>query len=576
VTETEDLNTILQTYQYEIPQFQRNYSWEKEHVEDFWNDAWDTINENNNNYYFGPMILVKTNQSSTFKIVDGQQRITTLSILISVIRDIATKTGNIDVHANTIMYLMNSLKRIPSLKLNNNNNEYYKDFILRDMDPEEKIKLRTTNQYEKNLYNSYKLLFVKIKEQYLGDKKKKFSTEHKDLTFDIEDFLAKVLFNFKIFKIILIDEDEASKLFATINARGLNLSISDLIKNYIFSKSTKEHQESNQEVWQYVVNTLGENIKMDKYLQHHFICWKQNVKEQKLYSSIEKEIRNPTNVKDYLKSLKHHCKIYSNMMSSNETQFVNKHLKELFLDLQNDSAQPFILNAIEKWGKTSKEVDEISKICLDIHFRAKTIGGRSAKEIVDAFAEAAESIRGLPPLIKNVKEIVDGKETIVKKEILVDISYIRKIFHQIDFTDTEFLELLKIKDFSAKNAKYFLSKIERHRPAASGTAGKTVDRTITLEHIMPQNENADGWEHMKEQHDEFLWKIGNLTLLHTTPNSSEKDNPFEKKKKAYAGSDMLITKYLEKKDDWDDVEISSRSKDLASDAPVIWKTLKNS
>ena len=93
---------------------------------------------------------------------------------------------------------------------------------------------------------------------------------------------------------------------------------------------------------------------------------------------------------------------------------------------------------------------------------------------------------------------------------------------------------------------------------------------------MPQNENADGWEHMKEQHDEFLWKIGNLTLLHTTPNSSEKDNPFEKKKKAYAGSDMLITKYLEKKDDWDDVEISSRSKDLASDAPVIWKTLKNS
>ena len=75
----------------------RNYSLEKEHVEDFWNDAWDTINENNNNYYFGPMILVKTNQSSTFKIVDGQQRITTLSILISVI-GLQLTTGEVSVN----------------------------------------------------------------------------------------------------------------------------------------------------------------------------------------------------------------------------------------------------------------------------------------------------------------------------------------------------------------------------------------------------------------------------------------------------------------------------------------------
>ena len=226
------------------------------------------------------------------------------------------------------------------------------------------------------------------------------------------------------------------------------------------------------------------------------------------------------------------------------------------MELQNDSAQPFILNAIEKWGKKSKEVDEISKICLDIHFRAKTIGGRSAKEIVDAFANAAQ-------LIQNPKTDVE-------------ISELKNIFEEIDFPDTEFIQMIRTKDFSSKNAKYVLSKIERFRPAASGTAGKTVDRTITLEHIMPQNENAAGWKHMKELHDELLWKIGNLTLLHTKPNSSEKDNPFEKKKKAYAGSDMLITNYLQKKVDWDNAEIISRSKDLASECPAIWISLKKS
>jgi uncharacterized protein with ParB-like and HNH nuclease domain len=558
VTETEDLNTILQSYQYVIPPFQRDYSWQTEHVEDFWNDASDSIKENNDNYYFGPMILVKTNHSSTFKVVDGQQRITTLSILLSVIRDIATQTGNGEVRANTMVYLMNSLKRvkIPSLKLNDNNDAYYRDFILKDDDPEKKIKLKTSNQYEKNLYNTYKVLLEKIKIKYLGSKKNKFSTKHKELTFDILEFLQKVLYNFKIFKIVLTDEDEASKLFATINERGLSLATSDLIKNYIFSKSTKDHQESNQKIWQEVSNTLGEHIKLDKYLQHHFICWKENVKEQKLYSSIEKEVKTPKNVEDYLKSLKKHCKNYSDMMSSDETQFVNKHLKELFLELQNDSAQPLILNAIEKWEKKSKEVDEISKICLDIHFRAKTIGGRSAKEIVDAFANAAQ-------LIQNPKTDVE-------------ISELKNIFEKIDFPDTEFMQMIRTKDFSSKNAKYILSKIERFRPAASGTAGKTVDRTITLEHIMPQNENAAGWKHMKELHDELLWKIGNLTLLHTKPNSSEKDNPFEKKKKAYAGSDMLITNYLQEKVDWDNAEIISRSKDLASECPAIWISLKKS
>jgi len=556
MTEVENLNTILKSYDYEIPQFQRDYSWQKEHVEDFWNDAWDSINDENSNYYFGPIVLVKTKDDLIFKVVDGQQRITTLSILISVIRDISLTTENGDVHANTINYLVSDRTRekIPSLKLNENNDEYYKNFILKDMDPESKIKLKPSNQHEKNLFNAYRVLLEKIKKKYLGDKKNVFTTEHKALTLEIEEFMRSVLYNFKIFKIVLDNDDDASKLFATLNERGLSLSISDLIKNYIFSKSPKNRDE-NHKNWQFVIDTLGENIKTDKYLQHHFIAWKEHVKEQNLYSAITNEVRNPKSVTEYLDSLKSYCKDYSDIMSSDEKQNPHTDLRELFLELQNDSAQPFVLNAIRKWGKKSKEIKEISKMCLDIHFRAKTIGSRSAKEIVDAFADAAK-------LVRNPKDNVE-------------ISDIKTILEEIDFYDKDFMALIRNKDFSVKNAKYFLKKIERYRPAPKNQV-KSVDPTITVEHIMPQNEDAEGWEHMKEQHDELLNKIGNLTLLHTKPNSEEKDNPFEKKKKKYAESGLVITEYLEKKTDWDEVEITSRSKDLASDAPAIWKTLKNS
>lgn len=556
MTDVENLNSLLKTSNFIIPQFQRNYSWEKEHVEDFWNDAWDSINEKNTNYYFGPIVLVKIKNSSDFKVVDGQQRITTLSILLSVIRDISKITENGEVFQFTGNYLYDDMKKEKTsrLTLNENNSQYYKDFILNDMDPELKIKMKPVNQYEKNLFNTYKTLFEKIKEKFLVDKKNIFKKENKELIFEINEFLKNVLFSFQIFKIILDNDDDASKLFATLNERGLILSISDLIKNYIFSKSEAKNRDDHHKIWQIIIETLGENIKMDKYLQHHFIAWKSNVKEQNLYSAITGEVKNDKSVTEYLDSLKDKCKIYSDVMSSDTKQNPSTHLIELFLELQNDSAQPFLLNAIKKWGKKSNEVRDLSRICLDVHFRAKTIGGRSAKEIVDAFADAAELVRN--------------------PEGTAEISDIVSILKKIDFSDADFMANIRNKDFAPRNAKYFLKNIESKREKSKNKV-KTVVPEITLEHIMPKNEDAKGWESMKMQHDELLNKIGNLTLLHSKPNSEERDNAFEIKQKKYAESGLIITEYLARKNDWNETEITSRGIDLASDAPAVWKSVKS-
>ena len=576
MTDTLSLSQLIKSGRFVVPDFQRDYSWERQHVEDFWDDACDEIDRGNENYYFGPIVLIKKGKSNVFKIVDGQQRITTLSILLSLFRDICHHTNNgtgeqwVDNYINDDEFD----EPIPRLQLNKNNNDFYCKFILKIDDPEYKLKMKPDNQYDKKIFQTYKFLHEKIKNRYLPDDNKKtkklFSSEDSEISTDIRKFIKKILYHFHIFHITIDNEDEASKLFATLNQRGLKLSISDLIKNYIFSVSTQKYRDNNNKIWEKMIATLGEKIKPDKYLQHHYIAWKKNVKEQDLYSTITGQIKNDSEVIDYLTSISEHCNTYSDMMSDNSKQNVGKDLMELFLTLKNDSAQPFILNAIKKWGKTSEEVKEISKICLDIHFRAKTIGTRSAKEIVDVFAEAAESIRGSPPLIKNVKEIVDGKETTVKKEILVDISYIRKIFHQIDITDKEFMNSIEHHDFSNRTtAKYFLKKMEESK-LFQKDPDKFVNPDITLEHIMPQNEDAKGWEHTKTQHGELLNKIGNLTLLYFTPNSELRDDPFEKKKIAYGNSNINITEKLKKKSDWNETEIIARSKIFASDAIAIW------
>lgn len=537
---------------FEIPPYQRDYSWEKEHVQDFWNDACACMDNGDTSYYIGPMVFVKDEKDdSILKVVDGQQRLTTVFILLSVIRDIGSITTNDTIKERMrCMIEQDTVGKEPKLTLNDNNDIIFKTSIIKLGNPEEKAYKKKLSKYEKNLFKTYQVLFEEIKKRFLGSEKNKFTDNHKDLTDDIANFVIEILQKFKIFNITLDSDEEASQLFGTLNERGLSLSIADLIKNYLFVKSNKSNRKTYQKIWQEIIEKLGQNIKLDKFIHHHFIAWEKNVQQQKLYSNLTSKMKNDQDVSDYLESLFEYSKNYSIIMSTDKNKNSNIHLHELFDTLGNDSAQPLILNAIQRWGLDSDEVKNISKYSLDIHFRARTIGRRSAKEMVDTFASAAKTVKEKTSQVKDVKNILS----------------------QIDFHDNDFRGMIMNSDFSVKNAKYFLKKINRHKTNVN-TPGTNVDDKISVEHIMPRNINAEGWEEMASIHDELLDKIGNLTLLQTELNSEEQDKPFEHKKIAYQNSGIDITKVIGEKPKWDENDIKNQSEIYAIESTSIWVSL---
>ena len=278
LTDGRTLSEILSSGPYKIPAFQRDYSWKKPQILEFWNDAVDVFDSKESSYFFGPVVFIKNDKMSYHRVVDGQQRLTSVEILISVIRDIFE--SNDSVRLATIMqnflYPITSIDHTdPILVLNENNNQFYKNVLLKPMDPDEKInQYKTKDPNELRLYENYKILYSKVKKKFLKSNKKGDKEENEKLF----EFIRKILDSFKVYEIVVDSEDRAFRLFATLNQRGLDLGISDLVKNYIFMKSDKEHRDEFHGYWKKIIENLDDKNDLDDFLRDRRKKLRENVR----------------------------------------------------------------------------------------------------------------------------------------------------------------------------------------------------------------------------------------------------------------------------------------------------------
>ncbi|MBO5838376.1 MAG: DUF262 domain-containing protein, partial [Bacteroidales bacterium] len=243
---------------YIIPQFQRDYSWEEEQ----WDDLWQDINimyAEKGEHYMGYLVLQTKGKDCL--IIDGQQRFTTITIIIlttiKAIQKLIDK--GIDVNNNTQRlqtlkdtYIGNidpiSLEYDNILILNRNNNNYYKDYIVKLGE----LKLRNTSYTEK--------LMKRCFEWYEKELVNKFSTGE-----EYAKFITHIVDNLYFTIIKVTDEMNAFKVFETLNARGVQLSSADLLKNYLFSlvynpSENPDHILQLEEKW----SAITRNIQAEK------------------------------------------------------------------------------------------------------------------------------------------------------------------------------------------------------------------------------------------------------------------------------------------------------------------------
>jgi hypothetical protein len=537
--------------------FQRDYSW----TEDIWEDLWQDItsvveDESDDSYhYMGYLVLQKKN-GKLLRIIDGQQRLATLSIIILVVikmlRELAESGIDSDnnLKRGSSLYdryigsldtvtLISSLK----LKLNRNNNRLYEKYIANFQD----LPGRGLNASEKLLKNVWewynKKLHSYFTESHEGEKLAKF----------LENLTNKLFFTV----ITVQDEINAYKVFETLNARGLRLSPTDLLKNYLFSVISETGIDDREikeleDLWTIITGKL-ENDDFSTFLRVYWNSKYDFVRKNDLYKAVRKTICNKGDVFQLLRQLDQNADYYSAFKNPADELWagqkdISGRLGEL--KLFQIRRQPFALLLAAQNRFTGKECEKILRACSIISFRYNVIGGYNPNEQEKVYSKAA-------------KGISEGR--------LSATDAIREL-SPVYPSDEKFRNDFREKSFDVSNSrnrnivKYILFSIEKH---ITGNDYDSESARYDIEHILPKNP-GENWEGYSE--NKFINRMGNLTILRKTENRQAGNNHFDEKLQIYKNSNLLITSEIaETSEKWLSDDIARRQDWMAKQASAIWR-----
>lgn len=531
-----------------IPDYQRSYSWGASQWDDFWNDL--ITLESDNIHFLGSIVLIaKTHRPGTFnelEVVDGQQRLTTLSILIKVIHDKFVELENKRAVEESKKYLYGSiLNGEERIKLN-----------LGRIDRENYIKL-LDNSFEDisdtNIFKAYKYFKVKIEEIEA-----------------LEEILNKLIYNLSFVIITTDSEKSAYRLFETLNDRGLDLSAVDLIKNHLLRISTERDIDLNKikNLWEEIIVNLNDIDKVRyfrQYLQSSSIYKiKGKITQEQLYDRFCKildgakddmvEFITDINRQSLLYSQIENCSIDRFDASRDET--INRYLRNIGA-IKATTSYTFLLKVFNKIN-SAEDIIEILKLIEIFAIRRSVVGVSTAD---------------LDPIYNYLCNEVfeDGVDTYTLVK-----NYLEKNMPN----DLEFEEKFKTMQLQQNNqTKYILDSLEI-KGYGIGGEGKLIGNRyhVHIEHIAPQTmDDPSKWNGFSnlnpEEIKEYVTSIGNLTLLEKKPNIKASNSTFQEKKEFYKAeeSEIKMTNDLLNYDQWGVVEIKKRGEELAKKAITIWK-----
>ena len=535
---------------YEIPKFQRDYSWEAEHWDDLWQDIRALLADEDNEHYMGYLVL-QTSNNKEFQIIDGQQRLTTMSLLILSTLKCLKELIDSGIEAE------NNLKRKDSLlnsyigyvdpvtlisnnklKLNRNSDDYYKQHLVLLKE----LPLRNTNSSEKQMRECFNWYYDRIK--------KEFNTGESLAAF-IDNIVDKLFFTV----IEVTDQLNAFKVFETLNARGVQLSSADLLKNYLFFvvDETKPHISEIEElenIWSKIVGKLGEQ-KFEDYLRYYWNSINKSVGKKNLFKNVKGNIKSKEQVFELIRNLNDTADLYLAIQNP-EDEFwrdkpeIRKSLKELKL-FQIRQINSLFLSALR--NLEVENFRKLAKICSVISFRYNIIGGLNPNAQEDVYNTVALKISS------NKRFEVADFQTI----------YVSDLNFENDFSTKEFKNTTR----NHKIVKYILSKIEVYQHKNEIDPESDL---FTIEHILPENAD-DTWGNFTfEEINRSVYRMGNLTLLERKLNREAGQKGYVEKIVLFAQSNSELTKTLpDNFNTWNEDKLAARQRELAKHAKAIWK-----
>ena len=534
---------------YIIPKFQRDYSWDVEQWDDLWQDIENMIAEKGE-HYMGYLVL-QTAKNKDCLIIDGQQRFTTITMIILAAIKSIQKLIDMGVEVEENQQRVKTLKDTyignvdpvtleydNILVLNRNNDGYYKEYIVKLGE----LKYRNTSYTEK--------LMRKCFEWYERQLTNKFKTgrEYAELITYIVDNLY-----FTIIKVN--NEMNAFKVFETLNARGVQLSSADLLKNYLFSlvDNTSQHPDriaTLEEKW----SALTKNIQAEKlpdFIRYYWNSKNKTVRANDLFKAIRDNIKIDKDVFLLVNEMISYSDVYMALRNANDELWLgNKNITDNIQLLKDfNMKQPFSLLMAAYKTLEIREFEKLLNDVIIVGFRYNVICGKNPNDIERVYNNIANQVS---------KNGVYARELL--KDVYVDDNEFLPIFNQKSFTD------------STRNnriIKYILGKYERFKGGTRDVV--SASETDTIEHILPQNPNEE-WGEDNYDFDALIYRLGNLCLLEKNYNKEIENKSYKDKCEVYKKSAFETTKMIpDYFKNWNRDSINAHQQQMGNCAKSIWK-----
>lgn len=536
---------------YVIPPYQRDYSWNNENSE--WDDLWTDITSGASKHYVGFIVLKEQENNKTIEVIDGQQRLATIILIIlsalNLLKDYISNNDNIDKEAeNRRLQLLKSdyIGRVDPISLS-----FYNKLKLNNLnDPFFQYLCQSKTENENSCFSGKKAKSNRLLESAFNYFRRKITTIISDVNGEnISKFLEKI--TQKLFFTVLYVNSEANAytLFETLNARGMKLAAVDLLKNFLYSKvsSNLEHLNTMQNNWQEISSHVKEGD-LNKFIRTDWGSRNDLVEDRRLYNIISKKIFDDRSAFAYVQELKDSSAYFSLLQNPQDAywtqhgfnQDVCYYLQNL-QQLQLKQIYGVFIAYLKKIG--APNFHTLVKWAENISFRFNTISSLDAKEQEKVYNEIAIKISN-----GEITELNDIKK------------YLKKVYVK---RDDFLLKFSKAEIKRTATIKYILNKLNKQM---GGASLNTNDYTV--EHILSQHRNSD-WTIFSEPED-FIWRLGNLTLLDKHTNGRLDNKTFAQKKATYQADLNPITSSLSGFDIWNEEAIDNRQQSLAELAEEIW------
>lgn len=593
VLEFESLDDVMHNKIVVVPDYQRDYSWSSTEwatlAEDLENLYERSVSDTTCKHFIGSIVLIplddaishaarsivsdpKLNKYSKYNIIDGQQRISTLSILFIAIRDYAEKHGIELDEGRSIENILDTGKRdadgngIPVLHFSQDNTQRCFNSMLFGAD----LKFDQRRVGARRLLSAKRFFDERLVALFDGG----------EVEEEINKYVYQVLYSLQMVEIDCNEDSDAFQIFESLNATGVPLTPAEQVKNLVLMHSGSK--DVSLSYWEKIVESTGEDELVEFLAQFMFCRENHRVSRKDIYREFKDALRT-SKVSEVLSEMSEYAEFYSQLRNPSAALPASGALKDLS-DLGQRQAYVPLLLAAARLGVKSKEFAEVADAVLVFIVRHQ-VCSQSTNKLDVVFSSACE-------IIKNEAKTLEDIVAFFRREQMDDRLF-EQMFKELSFPYTATAQ---------RKARVYLKRIEE-REKGSNNPLLLQAPGLSVEHIIPKQPSIgqlEGWigeaaaEELRSSDpklddfsEQIIMSIGNLALLYAPENSSANNQDYSAKRECYTRSVVdkdgenrgipcevfsLIRDLLDDyQDEFTDRSVQERACKLARKATVAWR-----